>query len=161
MRVKVDYRTASKESYKDFCNKHPHIQLSFDEWRNILYTYIEIFKQHMLETGEKAKLPSGIGEFFINKKKREKVKEVNGKEIILLPIDWKKTREKGKRIYNFNFHTEGYLFRWKWNKRSSRIKFPMLWYFKPSRVTARLLAHYLKVDEKYQHVYREWLNNKK
>jgi nucleoid DNA-binding protein len=132
------------------------MKLSFDQWRNIIYEYNEAFKEYILETGEKAKLPFGFGEFSINKKKRRKMKGVDGKEFVNLPIDWKKTKEKGKRIYNFNFHTEGYFFGWMWFKDSARLKHTELWYFKPSRTTSRLLSHFLKTNDKYQHIYREW-----
>lgn len=156
MRTKVDWRSASKDNYSDFCKKHPNIQLTFDEWRNIAYTFIESFKEYVLETGERARLPNGFGEFSINKKKRRKVKGINGKEFINLPIDWKKTKEKGKRIYNFNFHTEGFFFGWIWLKKTARLKHTDLWYFKPTRSTSRLLSHYIKTDNKYQHMYHEW-----
>jgi hypothetical protein len=155
MRVKVDWRSASRENYKSFCKKHPSIKLTFDEWRNILYSYNDAFKNYILETGEKAKLPFGFGEFSINKKKRRKKKGLND-EFINLPIDWQKTKEKGKYIYNFNYHTEGFFFGWLWFKESARLKNTNLWYFKPSRVTSRLLSHYIKTDEKYQHIYCEW-----
>lgn len=155
MRVKVDWRSASRENYNNFCKLHPSLKLTFDEWRNIIYTYNESFKNYILETGEKAKLPFGFGEFSINKKKRRKRTGLND-EFINLPIDWQKTREKGKRIYNFNFHTEGFFFGWMWFKQSARIKNVDLWYFKASRVTSRLLSHYIKTDEKYQHMYHEW-----
>ena len=98
----------------------------------------------------------GIGDFSINKKKRRKVKGVGGKEFINLPIDWQKTKEKGKVIYNFNYHTEGYFFGWLWFKESARFRNADLWYFKPSRDTSRLLSHYIKTDKKYQHTYNEW-----
>lgn len=156
MRTKIDWRSASKENYSNFCKKHPFIKLTFDEWRNIIYTYNEAFKEYILETGEKARLPFGFGEFSINKKKRRKIKGVDGKEFVNLPIDWKKTKEKGKRIYNFNFHTEGFFFGWAWFKKSARFRFSDLWYFKPSRNTSRLLSHYIKTDDKYQHIYHEW-----
>lgn len=155
MRVKVDWRSASRENYNDFCKKNPSLNLSFDDWRNIVYTFNEEFKNYILETGEKAKLPFGFGEFSINKKKRRKKKGVND-EFVNLPIDWQKTKEKGKRIYNFNFHTEGFFFGWMWFKKSSRLRNIDLWYFKPSRVTSRLLSHYIKTNEKYQHIYNEW-----
>lgn len=154
-RVKVDFRTASKENYNDFCRKHPHIHITFDEWRNILYSFNEAFKDYILETGEKAKLPYGFGDFSINKKKRRRMKGLND-EFINLPVDWKKTKEKGKIIYNFNFHTEGYFFGWTWFKDTARFKHSQLWYFKPTRVTSRMLAHYLKTSDRYQHVYRTW-----
>lgn len=155
MRVKIDWRTASKENYNNFCKKHPSVKLTFDEWRNIIYSYNEHFKNYILETGEKAKLPFGFGEFSINKKKRRKKIGLNN-EFVNLPIDWQKTKEKGKVIYNFNYHTEGFFFGWMWFKGSARLKNVDLWYFKPSRTTSRLLSHYIKTNEKYQHIYREW-----
>lgn len=155
MRVKIDWRSASLENYKNFCKKHPTIKLTYDEWRNIIYSFNDAFKNYILETGEKAKLPFGFGEFSINKKKRRKKKGLND-EFINLPVDWKKTKEKGKIIYNFNYHTEGFFFGWMWFKESARLKHTELWYFKPSRTTSRLLSHYLKTDDKYQHIYHEW-----
>lgn len=158
MRVAVDWRSASKDNYNKFCKEHPSIKLTYDEWRNILYNFNESFKTYILETGDKAKLPMGFGEFSVNKKKRKKtiVNPYDGKEYVNLAVDWKKTKEKGKRIYHFNFHSEGYSFRWMWFKKSARLKFLPLWYFKPSRSTSRLLAHYIKTSEKYQHIYNTW-----
>lgn len=155
MRVKIDWRSASLASYKDFCKTHK-TGLSYDQWRDIIYRFNELFRNYILETGEKAKFPFGFGEFSINKKRRAKYKTINGKQYINLPIDWKKTKEKGKYIYNFNFHTEGYFFGWKWFKTSARIKNIDLWYFKPCRATSRLLTHYLRINDKYQQIYREW-----
>ena len=86
-RVKVEWRSSSKDNYNLFCKKHPSIKLTYDEWRNITYTYNESFKEYILETGDKAKLPYGFGEFSINKKKRRKITNADGKEFINLPID--------------------------------------------------------------------------
>ena len=156
MRTKIDWRSSSKDNYNQFCKKHPSIQLTYDQWRNILYTYNESFKEYILETGDKAKLPYGFGEFSINKKKRRKLKLADGKEFVNLPFVWEKTKEKGKVLYNFNYHTEGYFFGWMWFKQTARFKNSDLWYFKPSRLTSRLLSHYLKTNDKYQHIYKEW-----
>jgi hypothetical protein len=155
MRVKIDWRSASRENYKNFCKKHPSIKITFDEWRNIIYSFNDSFKNYILETGEKAKLPFGFGEFSINKKKRRKLKGLNN-EFVNLPVDWQKTKQKGKIIYNFNYHTEGYFFGWMWFKETARLKNTELWYFKPTRTTSRLLSHYIKTDDKYQCIYREW-----
>jgi len=157
MRTKIDWRSASKENYNDFCKKNPLVQLTFDEWRNIIYLFNEQFKTYILETGEKARIPFGFGEFSINKKKRKKIKNIQGKEYVNLPVDWKRSKEKGKIIYNFNYHTEGYFFGWMWFKDSARIKNVDLWYFKPSRITSRLLSHYINADDKYQYIYHEWI----
>ena len=155
-RVHIEWRSSSKDNYNNFCKKNPNIKITFNEWRNIVYQYNEYFKNYILETGEKARLPFGFGEFSVNKKKRKKFKNIKGEEYINLPVDWQKSKEKGKRIYNFNYHTEGYFFGWIWFKESARIKNVDLWYFKPSRITSRLLSHYIKTDDKYQHIYCEW-----
>lgn len=157
MRTAVDYRSGSRDNYILFCKKHPTIKVSFDQWRNIIYGFNEAFKIYILESGLKARIPSGFGEFSINKKKRKRIiVDPEGKEHINLPVDWKKSKEKGKKIYNFNFHTEGFFFGWMWFKKSTRIKNVDLWWFKPSRVTSRLINHYIKADPKYQHLYKEW-----
>lgn len=156
MRTKIEWRSASKDNYKNFCKKHSEIKLTFDEWKNVIYSFNEAFRNYILETGDREKLPYGFGEFSINKKKRKKMKGIDNKEFVNLPVDWSRTKEKGKIIYNFNYHTEGYFFGWIWFKDSARIKGTNFWYFKPSRVTSRMLAHYIKTDEKYQHIYREW-----
>jgi len=155
-RVHIEWRSSSKENYINFCKKNPNIIITFNEWKNIVYQYNEYFKNYILETGEKARLPFGFGEFSINKKKRKKFKNIKGEEYINLPVDWQRSRVKGKRIYNFNYHTEGYFFGWMWFKESARIKNVDLWYFKPSRTTSRLLSHYIQTDNKYQNIYMQW-----
>lgn len=158
MRTAIDWRSSSKDNYVSFCKAYPNIKISFDAWKSILYNFNEEFKTYILETGEKGKLPGGVGEFSVNKKKRKHiVKDPQGREFINLPVDWKKTKEKGKLIYNFNYHTEGFYFGWMWFKKTARFKNSDLWYFKPTRVTSRLLSHYLKTDNKYQHLYRQWV----
>lgn len=159
MRVKNDWRSGSKDNYKDFCKKNPDIKLSYDDWKIIIYGFNTMFMEHILETGDKISLPSALGAFSIKKKKRRKIKTIDGKEVVNLPIDWKKTREKGKIIYNFNFETEGFFFGWLWFKSEAKFKYSDIFYFKPCRNTSRLLAHYLKVDENYQHKYATWKFN--
>jgi len=158
MRVAVDWRSSSKSNYKDFCKKNITVKLTYDEWRILIYTFNESFREYILETGEKTKLPAGLGEFSIFKKKRKLYKTIKGEQIINLPVDWKKSKEKGKRVYNFNYHTEGYSFGWIWFRLSARFKLFDLWYFKPSRTTSRLLAHYITTNDQYQHLYRQWKN---
>lgn len=161
MRTAVDFSTARKENYIDFCKKNSNIKLSIEEWRNIIYSFSESYRNYILETGYRARLPFGFGEFTITKKKRRKiVTDPNGIEHINLPIDWKRTKEKGKYIYNFNYHTEGFFFGWKWFKNTTRLLHSDFWYFKPSRITSRMITHYLKLDPKNQFRYSEWANIK-
>lgn len=155
MRVKVDYSQTSKATYKRFCKDHPEIKLTYLEFVNIIYSFNYGFRDYILETGMKGKLPFGIGDFAISKRKPKRTKVLeNGYEMIILPIDWKKTKEHGKRIYHMNSHTEGYKFKVKWFIKSTRFIDSELFSFKPSRVTSRLITHYINMG--YQHSYYEW-----
>src|SRR5665647_1333015 len=156
MRTAIEWRSASVVNYKDFRKKHPTLKLTYEQWKIIVYTFNESFREYILETGDKTKLPFGIGEFSVTKKKRKATKERDGKTYSNLFIDWKKTKEKGKRIYNFNYHTEGWFFGWIWFRLTGRFKLSDMWWFKPSRTTSRLLAHYVTTNDQYQHLYREW-----
>src|SRR6266496_254355 len=158
MRVKVEYRQASKENYNLFIEENTTIKVSYLDFQNIIYTFNYGFRDHLLETGEKAKLPWGFGEFTICKRRR-KTTRINkeGKELSNRPINWKKTKELGKHIYYLNFHTSGYSFKWKWFANNSRrFKYAEIWVFKPSRFSSRLINHYLQEEENSQYKYLEW-----
>lgn len=157
-RPKYSYRTVSTEAFLDFKRNNPDITLSYKEWGKIIYEFMSQYKEYLLETGDLGKLPWGFGYFGINKKKRKRYKGfiINGKDVVNLSIDWKASKEEGKRIYNFNFHTDGFTYWWKWYKNTSYLPLTSAIYFKPSRDTSRILAKYLlKTDSEYFQIYRE------
>lgn len=155
-RVKVSYRSSSKEVYNKFCSRFPEIKLSFDKWKKIIYTYNELFRDYILETGDRVKLPWGLGSFSINKKKSRKTIDIDGREITVLPVNWKRSKEAGKKIYLLNSHTDGYRYKWIWFADDARIYQTSIWVFKPSRVSSRLLAHYLTKSGNYFQIYKQW-----
>lgn len=156
MRIAIEYRQASKDNWKRFCEEFPDINLSYLDWSNIIYNFNYNLRDYCLETGDKIKLPWGFGDIAISKKKRKKrITLPNGEERINLAIDWKKTKELGKRIYHFNFHTNGFNFKWKWFPSSGRFKGHYVWVFKPSRISSRLISHYVNVENQ-QFKYKEW-----
>lgn len=158
-RVKVEYRSTSKAVYDKFCETHPHVKLTFEQWKSIIYTYNHMCRDYILETGERIKLPWGLGSFSIGKKKMKKYKIFKGQEVINLPIDWPKTRKAGKYIYHLNTHSDGYRYKWMWFSRDARIYHTAIWVFKPSRVSSRKLAEYIKKPNSvYSQIYKQWSN---
>ncbi len=157
MRVPVEYRTASKKCYEAFCKANPHIHIAFDKWKEIIYTYNEMYVDYVLKTGDAIKLPWGFGKISVNKSKQRATRKYNGKTYINLAIDWKRTKQEGKYVYHLNHHTHGYKFRWKWFGTSALFFQSDVWNFRPSRVVSRKLTQYLK-DKKnpYIDLYREW-----
>lgn len=153
----MGYRTASKEAYNKFTGAHPSVILSFEEFKEVIYTYNALLVAHMLETGDKIKLPYGLGEIVINKYKPKRYKVgLDGVERVNLPIDWVETKKAGKYIYLLNAHTEGYRFHWQWHWWKTRIRFAFIWKLEMSRVNSRLLKTYLKKpNSKYKDIYKE------
>lgn len=158
MRVKVEHSQTSRKTYNEFCVEHPDIKISYLDFINIIYTFNYGFRDYLLETGMKAKLPYGFGDFAVSKRKQRltrKIKE-GGYEVTALPIDWKKTKQHKKYIYHMNAHTNGFKFRLKWFCSSARLfKWAEIWNFKPSRVTSRLIKHYV-VDLNQADRYYQW-----
>lgn len=156
-RPKIEYRTGSKEAYKKFCAAHPSIIISFDKWKEIIYTFNYMFRDHILDTGDRCKLPWGLGTFSISKKKSKKIVTHNGKEYVNLAVDWMKSKKLGKKIYLLNAHTDGYRYKWRWFIKDARFFQYDIWVFKPARTSSRKLAEYLKrPNSHFPQMYREW-----
>lgn len=156
MRTKAAFRTDSREQYLDFRKKYPNINIDSKTWRNIVRGYNEGFRDHLLETGEKKQIWPGFWTFAVAKKRVKRTATVDGKQRTLLSVDWKKTKELGKRVYHLNFHTEGYSFYWKCFKESATFRFSYLWYFKSGRDSARSITKKIKENPDTQHLYFEW-----
>lgn len=162
MRPKIDYRSTSKAAYLAFREQYPNEDISFADYKNILLQFNRRIIAHILQTGEKIKLPFGLGELSIAKytPRREKTfMDKNGKLTTIpgLPINWQKTREHGKIIYHLNSHTDGYKYRFKWFKTKARFAGSSCFGFKPNRIASRALAYSLKNDPRSYQIYRQWL----
>lgn len=156
-RVKVEYRSTEKAVFKRFKEKHPDINIDYTTWCNVIYSFNYAFRDYCLETGMKGRLPYGFGDFAISKKKPKRHSTLpDGREVIHMPVDWVKTKKHGKYIYHMNNSTEGFKFKWKWFNTSARFFKAEVWNFKPSRLSSRLIKHYVS-QENYQHKYLEWV----
>ncbi len=156
-RVKRDYRSVGKDVYERFCKAHPEIKISFKKWKEIVYAFNYELREYILNSGEKVKLMWGIGPIVINKKRRKKIIVHEGKEYVNLAVNWKRTKEIGKRIYHTNPHTDGNSFKWLWFPREARFYFSVIWNFKPVRETSRRLKEVLvKPDSPHAQLYKTW-----
>lgn len=155
MRSRVDFSMTSRKTYKKFVESHPQLDIDYNDFVNVIYSFNYAFRDYLFETGMKGKLPWGLGDFAVSKRRPKKIKTLSdGREVMNLPVNWELSRKAGKRVYHFNFHTQGFKFRIKWFYRSARFFHSELFVFKPSRVTSRLIKHY--IDMGYQDRYYEW-----
>jgi hypothetical protein len=161
MRPRIDFRSTSKAAYADFKKQYPSEELSFPEFKKILLLFNSLLVDYILETGDRLKLPFGLGEISVAKYKPRRTKTFQDKTgatvtIPGLPINWQKTRQQGKIIYHLNSHTDGHKYRWKWFRTKARFSTSKCFSFRANRITSRKLAHYLKKDPKYPQLYRLW-----
>jgi len=154
---KIDYSTGSKDTYLRFCALNPEIHISFADYKIVLRTYASVFRNYLLDTGDRAKLPWGLGSFSVSKKKTKPTIVVNGVEHVNLAIDFHKTKLLGKTVYHLNTHTDGYKCRWFWFESDARFPDSELFKFVPERNVKRKLAEYLKnPDKRYIEIYNVW-----
>ena len=99
--------------------------------------------------------PANLGGWRIKRRKTKfKLDDSGELKTTNLPVDYQATKKlwaedpkakKEKRlIFIFNDHTDGYRFRFWWDKSTCRVKNQSRYYIKPSRYNSRLLAKAVK-----------------
>lgn len=155
-RPKRDFRTTSKEAFKEFKTLYPNVKITYAQYKKILYTFNEMLFTHILETGTKYKMPYGMGELTIRKKKMRTYYENKENKFCILPVNWQETKKYGKIIYNMNYHTDGYRYSWRYSFKNARFSNKDVWGFKATRTMSRTLAKYInKPDSLYKDLYQD------
>ncbi|HUS90097.1 MAG TPA: hypothetical protein VMW91_12175 [Desulfosporosinus sp.] len=148
---KDNYRVRTTDTLKTVGQKWAKEKgLGKEDWKLFEAIAVEVFQAMVEELldGEEVVLPNNLGKLHIG---GNKPKDPNAK-----PICWAKTkalwREKpeltGKQfIYFMNFHSDQYIYRFRWAKTISRVKFLSIYRFKPSYLWRRSLKK--NVNEGY------------
>lgn len=151
------WRSESKASYETFCKAHPTIHITFEQFRSVILTYNKMVRDHVLETGDKFRFPFGFGDISIRKWKKKKINTLpDGRQFIAMAVDWKKTKEIGKKVYLLNNHTDGFRLQWKWFRKTAIFESHSIFVFRPSRETSRKIPEILRKNPNHYHKYREW-----
>ncbi len=160
-RNKIGYSTASPEAYESFIKAFPKLDITREQHKAIIVTWNSMFMDHILETGDKLKLPWGIGPITINKyKPQKKYLNVRGEEKRYFPIDWKSTKEEGKTIFHLNHHSDGYRYYWYWEQAKSHVREVRIWTLEIHRDKKRQIPKNLKLpDSPYKDLYRSWVQH--
>lgn len=155
-RYTSDYRSGSKETYKEFCKEYGLTNLTYKRYLEILYTYNAQFMEEAMLTGNLVPLPYGFGQIGVNRKKTTTLyTDKDGEDHIILPVDWVKSKEKGERVYYYNDHTDGWRCSWIWLKMTTtNMKGKSIWKFTPARTWSRGLAALLKGKNGKDYLYR-------
>lgn len=137
--LKSDFN--SDHFYKYYKNNYENI-VDKKLYGQVCRDFFDIVINQMIYNNESFKLPFGLGSMFIGKKKYKKFEQ--------LPINWKATKELWEKdenakenkilVKHLNRHSDGYVYRYIWSKKTAIFKNKTIYKFKPSRKNARLLA---------------------
>ena len=128
--------------YKFYKKKHkgllPYL-VQYDLYSKILRLYFKEIVNQVLEEGSSFKLPCNLGTFQIVKKKMQFSKNLS-KGV----IDWENSKKYKKLIHHVNFHSDGYKYLYKWDKRNARTINISKYKFEATRDNKRGLAYKIK-----------------
>jgi len=139
----------NKKSYtfRDMYNTMP-IDVSYDVYKRVLDEMCSIILEYVFERSEGFKMPFGLGFIQIGKYKPKSYTDKS------LSVDYKSSKEYGKRIYHLNEHSDGYKFRLYWSKipRSfpDRYKYQLILVRENKRRLAQLIFNkhdYLDIND--------------
>lgn len=94
--------------YKAYSKQYDDVD--YNTFKTVLHEYNDILMQKLFMNSEVVKLPFGLGSICIVK---YRPKTMTPKS---LSVDYKSTKELGKKIYHLNEHSDGYKFRLYWSK---------------------------------------------
>lgn len=154
------YGKDMKESYKyyvNYCKLHKKPVYVFEEYKKIVYRYLEYMRDNIFETGY-WKLPRKFGHLEIVGRDLSSLKRKNGK--LPFKIDVKKTMElwardedakkKRLKVYFLNDHSNGRYYTIRWNTTNYVIGNKDLYMLHPCRTFKRMLAKKIKEGKEYE-----------
>jgi len=172
-KYKSDY--VLREVYAFYATKQPD-PVSYKIWKELILKYNQAMMHHIIYDHSEWVLPKRLGTLRVKKKKKVlAVKEDGTIDKNRLKADWKKTKlmwekkypgkteeeinlipieEKGI-IYILNEHTEGYTFKFYWDRKASNVPQQNYYSFKVIRKYNRELAKALDTNPELQYYYFE------
>lgn len=124
-----------KNFIQSFKRKNPSIKIDDKQIHELIDFTGKAIADILLTDGE-VKLGNRLGVLMIRK---FRPKGKGGSFTVV--VDHTKSREQKKTVYQFNDHTDGYIYKFIWDKhRCQSISDKHMWVFKPIRNIKRLLA---------------------
>ena len=116
--------------------------VDFKIYSDICSEYFKFIRDFIIEDSKEFKLGHRLGVLFINKR------EETGLESCHKSVDFKLSKEYGKRIVHTNEHTNGFKFKFHWDKHTCIVINKNKYNFVATRANKRRLAYLLKEENK-------------
>ena len=144
-----------KDIYKAFCIANPNLQVDYATYDAITTAFNEFLMKDMIYNAVDVYFPFNLGTLGIRKYDcTPRVNSIGAVVMSQTPVDYKATkelwtrneeaREKKKLVRHLNEHTDGYRYRFFWDKTTNNLKGKSLYQFVALRKFSRLLSTELK-----------------
>lgn len=139
--MKGNKRLTVRDIYKtyDYPKDSPYY-MTYREYKDIMDSFCILLVKYLVNTGDKYKIPGGMGTLFIRRNKQ--IIDEN----TYRRVDFGATRKLGKNIYHYNQHSNGYYARFKWDKTRAYIVNKHTFKFNATRWAKRYLAQQIKKE---------------
>lgn len=121
-------------SYKDYIQEGSQYDIDYQTFKAIVTDYFKYIRDEVMLNSKEVKIPCRLGTLQIIK---HQPKEYTNKS---LRWDWKATRELGKPVYLLNDHSDGWKYRFHWQKKDIIVKNIKKYMFIACRQNKRDLA---------------------
>lgn len=145
-KIKIDIHT---EDFFNYYKKHTFddnaeskFYLTPKQYGAFIKTYFDELTDKMIFENYHFNIPYRMGTLSIRKYQRG-IKIVDGKVRDNFPVDWNETlklwerdeeaKEKKVLVKHLNKHSDGYVYKWIWNRQKMNTPNHMKWYFRPTR----------------------------
>lgn len=103
-----------KDMY-EFYKEYTPSPVSFKLYKEVVNEYLQEILNLIIDEGHNYRIPGMLGYFRIQKKMMDF-------DIQKMSVDWKASKEVGKRVYHLNNHSDGYRIKFLWEKKKAILK---------------------------------------
>lgn len=138
---KVQDPLTIQDAYLDYIkefNEFSPYHLEYAEYVEITTLFLKHLADEMILKSSTVTLPFRLGDMSVVKRKPAY------KSLRNMVIDWVTTRALHKHVYQFNDHSNGFIYGFNWNRGKCNVPYKTQYVFKPTRTNKRLVAKLVK-----------------
>ena len=144
---KVQNCYTQHDMYDDYIKDKPvdsEYHITYKQYIELCNMFYDAMIDHILETGLGFRMPYGLGELKVVKKKSKTSRLSTHPAFINNTVDWGLTQKYGKYIYHINEHSNGFRYSFRWRKCENSLKNKVLYRLVMTRQIKRRLAKMIK-----------------
>ena len=117
--------------------------VGYKKFRVIFTEYINMMMRLIIERSGVFKLPSRLGKVYVAKHRPKRISGGFG-----LNVDFQNSKKLGKKIYHLNEHTDGYQYRFIWDRYGASVHNIAYYELIHTRTLKRSLAREIKNNKR-------------